>query len=148
VKASSFKQPKIDQFNAIATPKKPRDMYNIMQGLRIERTPDRKTRAALRKVARRFEQLTTQVAYNEAQIQSLQSQLEDLKGPKKRKKVAVDLNTKFANVDLIKEAIAEAEKEEARAKANETISRPQRVSARKAKANILKSMYTEVINLD
>ena len=32
-------------------------------------------------------------------------QLKDLKGPKRRKRVAVNLNTKFANIDLIKEAI-------------------------------------------
>ena len=62
--------------------------------------------------------------------------------------MAVDLNTKFVNIDLIKEAIGEAEKEEARAKAKETKSRPKRVSARKAKAKISKSIYTEVINLD
>ena len=78
----------------------------------------------------------------------MQSQLKDLKGPKKRKRVAVDPNTKFANVDLIKEAIGEVEKEEARAEAKETKSRPERVSARKAKANLSKSMYTEVVNLD
>jgi len=79
----------------------------------------------------------------------LQSQLKDLKGPKKRKQIAVDPNTKFANVDSIKEAIGEAEKEEARAKAKKkTKSRPERVSARKAKANISKSIYTEVVNLD
>ena len=78
----------------------------------------------------------------------MQSQLKDLKGPKRRKWVAVDLNIKFANMDSIKEAIGEVEKEEARVKAKETKSRPERVSARKAKANISKSMYTEVINLD
>ena len=78
----------------------------------------------------------------------MQSQLEDLKGLKRRKRVAVDLNIKFANIDSIKEAIGEAEKEEARAKAKETKSRPKRASARKAKANMLKSMYMEVINLD
>ena len=78
----------------------------------------------------------------------MQSQLEDLKGPKKHKRVAVDLNTKFANIDSIKEAIGEAEKKEAHAKAKETKSRPERVSARKAKASISKSMYTEVVNLD
>jgi len=77
----------------------------------------------------------------------LQSQLKDLRGPKKRKWVAVDLNTKFANMDLIKEAIGKVEKEEARAKAKETKPRPERVSARKVKANILKSIYTEVVNL-
>ena len=49
----------------------------------------------------------------------MQSQLEDIKGPKKRKRVAVDLNTKFANIDLIKEAIGEVEKEEVYAKAKE-----------------------------
>ena len=62
--------------------------------------------------------------------------------------MAIDLNIKFANIDLIKEAINKVEKEEAHAKAKEAKSRPQRVSARKAKANISKSMYTEVINLD
>jgi len=59
----------------------------------------------------------------------LQSQLEDLKGPKRRKRVAVDLNTKFANIDLIKEAMGEVEKEEACVKAKETKSRSERVSA-------------------
>jgi len=78
----------------------------------------------------------------------LQSQLKDLKGPKRRKRVAVDPNTKFANIDSIKEAIGKAEKEDVRTKAKETKSRPERASARKAKANISKSMYTEVINLD
>ena len=78
----------------------------------------------------------------------MQSQLKDLKGPKRRKRVAVDLNTKFVNIDSIKEAIGKVEKEEARIKAKETKSRPERVSARKAKANISKSIYIEVINLD
>ena len=123
-------------------------MYNIVQDLRIECTPNLKTKALLQKVAWRFKQLTVDIAYKEAQIYSLQSQFKDIKGPKKHKRVAVDPNTKFANVDLIKEAIGEAEKEEARAKAKETKSRPERVSARKAKANLSKSMYTEVVNLD
>ena len=89
-----------------------------------------------------------EAVYKDAQIYSLQSQLKDLKGPKKRKKVAVDPNTKFANVDSIKEAIDKAEKEEALIEAKEVKSRPQRASAQKAKANISKSMYAEVINLD
>ena len=62
--------------------------------------------------------------------------------------MGVDPNTKFANIDSIKEAVGEAKKEEARAKAKETKSRPKRVSARKAKANISKSMYTKAVNLD
>ena len=77
----------------------------------------------------------------------MQLQLEDIKGLKKHKWVAVDPNTKFVNVDLIKEAIGEAEKEKAHTKAKETKLRPERVSARKAKAKISKSTYTDVINL-
>jgi hypothetical protein len=71
--ASSFEQPKINKLEVLATLRKSRDMYDIVQGLRIERTPDRKTWALLQKVARRFEQLTANVAYKEAQIYSLQS---------------------------------------------------------------------------
>ena len=59
----------------------------------------------------------------------MQSQFKDLKGPKRRKWVAVNLNTKFANIDSIKEAIGKVEKEEARIKTKKTKSRPERVSA-------------------
>ena len=62
--------------------------------------------------------------------------------------MAVDLNIKFANIDSIKEVIGEVEKEDVRIKVKEIKSRPERASARKAKANILKSMYMEVINLN
>ena len=62
--------------------------------------------------------------------------------------MAVDLNIKFINIDLIKEAIGEVEKEEARVKVKETKSRPERMSTQKAKANISKSMYIEVVNLN
>ena len=62
--------------------------------------------------------------------------------------MAVDPNTKFANIDSIKEAIGKVEKEDVRAKAKETKSRPQRASTQKANANISKSIYIEVVNLN
>ena len=62
--------------------------------------------------------------------------------------MAVDLNTKFINIDSIKEAIGKAEKEDVCVKAKEIKSRPEIASARKAKANISKSIYIEVINLN
>ena len=62
--------------------------------------------------------------------------------------MAVDPNIKFINIDLIKEVIGEVKKEEVYAKVKETKSRPKRASAWKAKANILKSMYIEVISLN
>jgi hypothetical protein len=83
-------------------------MYRMIQGLYNEHTPNRKTRLLLQKVSRQLERLTVEAVYKDAQIYSLQSQLEDLKGLKIRKRVAVDLNTKFANVDSIEQAIEEA----------------------------------------
>jgi hypothetical protein len=47
--------------------------------------------------------------------------------------VAVDPNTKSANIDSIKQAIEEAEEKEAQIRAKESKSRPQRVSGRKAR---------------
>ena len=60
-------------------------------------------------------------------------------GPKKRKRVAVNLNTKFANIDLIKEAIEQAEEEEAKRRAKESNLKPQKRSGRKAKVDMSNS---------
>ena len=54
----------------------------------------------------------------------MQLQLEDLKGPKKRRRVAVDPNIKFINIDSIKQAIEEAEEKEAKIRAKEPKSKP------------------------
>ena len=62
--------------------------------------------------------------------------------------MAVNLNIKFINIYSIKEAIGKVEKKEIYIKAKETKSRPKRISARKVKANISKSIYIEVINLN
>ena len=43
--------------------------------------------------------------------------------------MAVDLNTKFVNIDSIKEAIGKVEKEDIRVKAKEIKSRPEIASA-------------------
>lgn len=93
----------------------------------------------LQKVSRQFKRLTVEAAYKDAQIYSLQSQLKDLKGPKIRRRVAVDLNTKFTNIDSVNQAIEEAEEIEAKIRAKESKPRPQRVSGRKAKADMLNS---------
>ena len=96
----------------------------MVQDLRNEYTPDRKTRALLQKVSRQLKRLTVEAAYKDAQIYSLQLQLEDLKGPKICKRVAVDPNTKFANIDSIRQAIEEAEEAEAKIRAKEPKSKP------------------------
>ena len=53
--------------------------------------------------------------------------------------MAVDPNTKFANIDSIKQAVEEAEEIEVKRNAKEPKSRPQRVSGRKARVNMLDS---------
>ena len=54
----------------------------------------------------------------------MQSQLEDLKGPKIRRRVAVDPNIQFANINSIKQAVEEAEEIEAKVRAKKSKSRP------------------------
>ena len=70
----------------------------------------------------------------------MQSQLKNLKGPKVRKRVAVDPNIKFANINLIKEAMKQAE-EEAKRRAKESNSKPQRRSGRKANVDMSNSTH-------
>ena len=95
----------------------------------------------LQKVSRQLKRLTVEAVYKDAQIYGLQSQLKDLKGPKVRKRVAVDPNTKFANINLIKEAMEQAEEEEAKRRAKESNSKPQRRSGRKANVDISNSTH-------
>jgi len=54
----------------------------------------------------------------------LQSQLEDLKGPNIYRQVAVDLNTKFVNIDLIRQVIEEVKEAEAKIRAKEPKLKP------------------------
>ena len=73
----------------------------------------------MRKAGKRIGQLAAQNAVSESKIRSLEAQLEELRGPKTRKRVVVDPNTKFANIDAIKKAMDEATEQEARIKARE-----------------------------
>ena len=54
----------------------------------------------------------------------MQSQLKDLKGLKILNWVAIDLNTKFVNIDSIRQAIEEAEEAEAKIRAKEPKLKP------------------------
>ena len=50
---------------------------------------------------------------------SLESQIEELRGPKTYKRVVVDPNTRFANINIIKKVIDEAIEQKARIKARQ-----------------------------
>ena len=80
---------------------------------------ERETQTMLKKAGKRVGQLTAQNAVSESKIHSLESQIEELRCPKTRERVAVDPNTRFANIDAIKKAMDEAAEQEARIKARE-----------------------------
>ena len=102
---------------------------------------ERETRAILRKAGKRIGQLTAQNAASESKIHSLESQTEELRGPKTRKRVAVDPNTRFANIDAIKKAMDEAAEQEARIKAREPEKEAKRTVDELAKAKMQDFMF-------
>ena len=97
---------------------------------------ERETRAILKKAGKRIGQLTAQNAASESKIYSLESQIKELRGPKTRKRVAVDPNTRFANIDAIKKAIDEAAEQEARIKAREPEKEAKKTADELAKAKM------------
>lgn len=65
-------------------------------------------RTILRKAGKRIGQLTAQNALYESRIYGLELKFMELGDQKGRKRVAIDPNTKFANIDAIKKAKDEA----------------------------------------
>jgi hypothetical protein len=111
--------PNHDDIDVLATPKSHHDVYHMIQSLDNGHMTQRETQAILRKAGKRIGQLAAQNAVSESKIRSLEAQLEELRGPKTRKRVVVDPNTKFANIDAIKKAMDEATEQGARIKARE-----------------------------
>jgi hypothetical protein len=64
-------------------------------------------------MGKRIGQFSAQNAVYESKVDSLGSQIEELRGPKTRKRVVLDPNTRFANTDTIKKAMDEAAEQEA-----------------------------------
>ena len=75
-------------------------------------------------MGKRIRQLSAQNAVYESKADSLESQIEELRGPRTRKRVVLDPNTRFANIDAIKKATDEATEREARTKARELEKKP------------------------
>lgn len=97
---------------------------------------ERETRTILKRAGKRIGQLAAQNAVSENKIHSLESLIEELRGLKTRKQVAVDPNTRNANIDAIKKVIDEAEEQEARIKARETEKKGKRTVDVLAKAKM------------
>jgi hypothetical protein len=113
----------------------------MIQSLDNGHMTQRETQAILRKAGKRIGQLAAQNAVSESKIRSLEAQLEELRGPKTRKRVVVDPNTKFANIDAIKKAMDEATEQEARIKAREPEKEAKKTADELAKAKMQDFMF-------
>jgi len=118
-----------------------RDVYHMIQTLDNGHMTQRETRAILGKAGKRIGQLAAQNAVSESKIHSLEAQLEELRGPKTRKRVVVDPNTKFANIDAIKKAMDEATEQEARIKAREPEKEAKKTADELTKAKMQDFMF-------
>ena len=95
----------------------------------------------MKKAGKRIGQLSVQNAVYESKIHNLESQIEELRGPKSRKRVVLDPNTRFANIDAIKKAMDEAAEQEAQIKAREPEKEAKRTADELAKAKMQDFMF-------
>jgi hypothetical protein len=105
---STPKRPRpVDNSDLLRTPKQPRDIYESVKSLgpltRDQRTVFQKAQKALGEA-------TAQHATLHAKNRRLHLRIEELESKRKKKKVIMDPNTVFANVESIKRSLEEAER--------------------------------------
>ena len=100
----------------------------------------RDQRTVLQKAGKAIGQLKAQQAIQEALIHKQEAHLETLRSQKAKKKVAVDPNNRFANIEMIKKAMDEAKEQEARIQA-----RQPEIKAKKASDAALNATFQNCI---
>jgi hypothetical protein len=116
------------------TPKRPHDLHIASQKLRSTFSLPREARVILHKAGKAIGRANTRAAGLEAKITQLNYQLEKLQHKKPKKRIMLNANTQFANIENIKKALDEA----AAAKAHEATKDHER-EAQKAAAEIAAS---------
>jgi hypothetical protein len=86
------------------TPKKPHDLYVAAQALENSGKLSRTLRTALRKSSKALSKMSVDPATAKAVNDSLQNQLDSLKTRGQRKRVTLDPNQTFADIDSVKKA--------------------------------------------
>jgi hypothetical protein len=86
------------------TPKKPHDLYVAAQALENSDKLSRTLRTALRKSGKALSKMSVDLATAKAVNDSLQNQLDSLKTRGQRKRVTLDPNQTFADIDSVKKA--------------------------------------------
>ncbi|KAI1000789.1 hypothetical protein K3495_g7406, partial [Podosphaera aphanis] len=93
----------------IHTPRKPADVYAIFQIYRESNEGVRSENLLTRKIAKLTGELQAQLAEKMTIIEAQALEIERLSQSKRRKKITVDANTQFLNIEVIKRAQEEAE---------------------------------------
>ena len=88
----------------LKTPKRPQDLYAVAQALEDSDELSGTLRITLRKTGKALSKMSVELATAKAANDGLQNQLDDLKTRGQRKRVALDPNQTFANIDSIKKA--------------------------------------------
>jgi hypothetical protein len=84
----------------LKTPKKPQNLYEAARALD---SPSRTSRIMFRKAGKAMAELSVELASTKSATEALRTQLQDLKKGQ-RKRVTIDPNQTFANIDSIRNA--------------------------------------------
>lgn len=125
------------------TPQRPQDLYPAQQQLLQLEALSRSTRSLFSKAGKAIGAANNQVARLQAANQCLQYQLDQVKGRQIRKRVQVDPNERFSNVEAIKAAVDRAAAQQAAAATMDTEKAAAAAAAAEAAALTLQSMCTQ-----
>ena len=111
------------------TPKHPRDVCRSIQ--QLGSNLNREQRTVLQKASKAIGKLAAEQALTKASNRQLRAQLEELQAKRKRK-VAVDPNSQFTNIETIKQSMDEAANSEELAKEKEPAAEAEDLRASRA----------------
>ncbi|KAI1507042.1 hypothetical protein Ptr86124_014017 [Pyrenophora tritici-repentis] len=126
----------------LSTPHGPREVFVAQRQLHKDESLGRKTHQFIEKVGKALATANIRAAQLETENRRLYSQLEALKPQQPRKKVRVNLNQRFADVDTIMVAVQASQLLQAQRDVNAEEKAAERTAAETA-AQTLQSMCTE-----
>ncbi|KAI0997084.1 hypothetical protein K3495_g11101 [Podosphaera aphanis] len=124
------------------TPQRAQDVYLSRRSLQKSENLSRSTRLVLQKAGKAISTANARAARQEEELFQLRHQLQTTTSTRKRKRIQVDLNERFANIDSIKSAIDETTAVEAR-RSSSTIERAVKITPRVEAIPSFSSMYNE-----
>jgi hypothetical protein len=134
-------QPQLPIERILITPQKPQDLYYAQLELQKSEIVTRRTRIVLHKAGKALSFANTRAAALQAENLRLKHQLSTTQSTKPRKRVYVDPNQRFADIENIMTAINESAAEEAR-RSKTSAEDAAKIAAAAAAAATLESMCT------